>query len=149
MIHLFFPSVPQVESEVCPQRILISKLPKMDGENLLNKLEIHFSKKKHGGGEVERCELMPDSWTVVLTFVDKDGECGTRTLNPPEHLTGVNMSSLPSVARGLTDKEDHEVALRNKKHRVKVTPYLNGRIVDLKVSVHWFRATEDHQDRFL
>lgn len=74
MIDLF-PSVPQIDSEVCPQRILISKLPKMDAENLLNKLEIHFSKKKHGGGEVERCELMPDSWTVVLTFVDKDGKC--------------------------------------------------------------------------
>lgn len=77
MINLF-PSVPQIDSEVCPQRILISRLPKMDAETLLNKLEIHFSKKKHGGGEVEHCELMADSWTVVLTFVEKDGKCGTQ-----------------------------------------------------------------------
>lgn len=69
-----YPSVLQIDSEVCPQRILISNLPKMDAESLVNKLEIHFSKKRHGGGEVERCELMSDSWTVVLTFLEKDGE---------------------------------------------------------------------------
>lgn len=46
----------------------------MDTENLLNKLEIHFSKRKHRGGEVEDCEMMTDSWTVVLTFVENDGE---------------------------------------------------------------------------
>lgn len=62
---------------------------------------------------------------------------------------GVNVLSLPSVARGLTDKEDHVVSLRNKKHQVKVTPYLNGRITDLKVSVHWLRSTAASQDRFL
>lgn len=68
------PSVLQIDTEVCPRRILISDLPRMDTENLLNKLEIHFSKRKHGGGEVDDCEMMPDSWTVVLTFVDNDSE---------------------------------------------------------------------------
>lgn len=68
------PSVLQIDSEVCPQRILISNLPKMDPETLQNKLEIHFSKTKHGGGEVEDCEMLPDSGTVVLTFVKKDSE---------------------------------------------------------------------------
>ena len=66
--------VSQIDSEVCPQRILISNLPKMDTETLLNKLEIHFSKSKHGGGEVEDCEMLDDSGTVVLTFVDKHSE---------------------------------------------------------------------------
>lgn len=68
------PSVLQIDSEVSPQHILISNLPKMETETLLNKLEIHFSKSKHGGGEVENCEMLPDSGTVVLTFVRKDSE---------------------------------------------------------------------------
>lgn len=59
---------------MCPRRILVSNLPRMDEETLLNKLEIHFSKKRNGGGEVEFCELRGDIWTVVITFVDKDGE---------------------------------------------------------------------------
>lgn len=67
------PSALQIATEVCPHRILISNLPKMDEETLLNKLEIHFSKKKNGGSEVEGCELRNDSWTVVLTFVE--GHC--------------------------------------------------------------------------
>lgn len=46
----------------------------MDVETLLNKLEIHFSKRKNGGGEVDTCEMMTDSWNVVLTFVDKHSE---------------------------------------------------------------------------
>lgn len=46
----------------------------MDVETLLNKLEIHFSKRKNGGGEVDTCEMMLDSWTVVLTFVEKHSE---------------------------------------------------------------------------
>lgn len=46
----------------------------MDVDTLLNKLEIHFSKRKNGGGEVDTCEMMLDSWTVVLTFVDQHSE---------------------------------------------------------------------------
>lgn len=46
----------------------------MDTDTLLNKLEIHFSKKKNGGGEVDECEMLPDSGTVVLTFVDNNSE---------------------------------------------------------------------------
>lgn len=72
--HLLTQSVfLQIDSEVCSQRILISNLPNMDTDTLLNKLEIHFSKKKNGGGEVDECEMLPDSGTVVLTFVDNNG----------------------------------------------------------------------------
>lgn len=107
-VELMMPRVVEISSEVCPQRILISNLPKMDSERLLDQLEIHFSKSKNGGGEVDSCEIMSDSWTVVLTFVNN------------------------SIAKGLTDKEFHEVKLKNTKHRVRVTPFVNGNITNLE-----------------
>ncbi|TMS15146.1 60S ribosomal protein L27 [Larimichthys crocea] len=110
-VQLMVPKLVEIDTEVCPRRILISDLPRMDTENLLNKLEIHFSKRKHGGGEVDDCEMMPDSWTVVLTFVDND------------------------IAKRLTDIEYHDVKLQNKKQRVRVTPFLNGNITNLKTKM--------------
>lgn len=42
--------------------------------------------------------------------------------------------SLPIVAKGLTDKQIHEIDLdRGKRCKVKVTPFLNGEITYLKV----------------
>ncbi|XP_028455621.1 interferon-induced 35 kDa protein [Perca flavescens] len=111
-VHLMLPRLVEIDSEVSPQHILISNLPtNLDTETLLNKLEIHFSKRKHGGGEVENCEMLPDSGTVVLTFVDKH------------------------IARGLTDTEYHDVKLQQKTHRVRVTPFLNGKITNLKTKM--------------
>nr|QXO33271.1 interferon-induced 35 kDa protein [Siniperca chuatsi] len=110
-VQLMVPKLVEIDSEVCPQRILISSLPKMDPDILLNKLEIHFSKSKHGGGEVDECEMLPDSGTVVLTFVEKN------------------------IARGLTDTEYHEVKLQQKSHRVRVTPFLNGKITNLETQM--------------
>lgn len=110
-IQLMLPTLVEIDSEVCPQRILISNLPKMDTEPLLNKLEIHFSKTKNGGGEVDECEMLADSGTVVLTFVDKH------------------------IAKGLADTEHHDVKLQQKKHRVRVTPFLNGKIKNFKTKM--------------
>lgn len=110
-IQLMLPTLVEIDSEVCPQRILISNLPKMDTEPLLNKLEIHFSKTKNGGGEVDECEMLADSGTVVLTFVDKH------------------------IAKGLTDTEHHDVKLQQKKHSVRVTPFLNGKIKNFKTKM--------------
>ncbi|XP_045892248.1 interferon-induced protein 35 [Micropterus dolomieu] len=110
-VQLMVPNLVEIDSEVCPQRILISNLPKMDFDILLSKLEIHFSKRKNGGGEVEDCELLPDSGTVVLTFVEN------------------------KFARGLTEKEYHEVQLQEKKHTVRVTPFLNGKITNLRTKM--------------
>lgn len=111
----------------------------MDTESLLNKLEIHFSKSKHGGGEVDECEMLPDSGTVVLTFMEKDSEQMRPRLIRVECYKGGNSSLmklfLPSVARGLTEAEYHEVKLSQKKHKVRVTPFLNGSITNLKVSM--------------
>ncbi|KAI3359633.1 hypothetical protein L3Q82_014023 [Scortum barcoo] len=111
-VQLMLPRLVEIDTEVCPQRILISNLPRIDTEILLNKLEIHFSKKKHGGGEVEDCDMLSDSGTVVLTFVEQD------------------------IAKGLTDTEYHEVKLQNNKlHRVKVTPFLNGKVTNFKTKM--------------
>ncbi|KAK5884781.1 hypothetical protein CesoFtcFv8_018568 [Champsocephalus esox] len=106
-VHLMLPRLVEINSEVSSQHILISSLPKMEIELLLNKLEIHFSKTKHGGGEVEKCEMLPDSWTVALTFLKND------------------------IAKGLIETEHHDVNLQEKMHRVRVTPFLNGKITNL------------------
>ncbi|XP_017274937.1 interferon-induced protein 35 [Kryptolebias marmoratus] len=110
-VHLMLPDLVEIGSEVCSRRILISNLPRMDTEKLLNKLEIHFSKSKHGGGEVDSCDFLPDSGTVVIAFME-------------EH-----------VAKRLTENEFHEVKLNQTKHKVRVTPFLNGNITNFKTRV--------------
>ncbi|XP_035511355.1 interferon-induced 35 kDa protein homolog isoform X2 [Morone saxatilis] len=110
-VQLMVPRLVEIDSDVCPQRVLISNLPKMDSETLLSKLEIHFSKSRNGGGEVDYCEMMFDSWTVVVTFVGS------------------------SIAKRLTDTEYHEVELQQKKHKVRVTPFLNGNITNLQTKM--------------
>nr|QLA10405.1 interferon induced protein 35 [Oplegnathus fasciatus] len=111
-VHLMLPTLVEIDSEVCPHSILISNLPKMDTESLLNKLEIHFSKRRNGGGEVDECEMLSDSGTVVLTFFQND------------------------IAKGLTDTEYHDIKLQEKKmHRVRVTPFLNGKITNFKTKM--------------
>lgn len=60
-----------METQVCPRRILVSNLPKEEPEErVLDKLDIHFSRTKNGGGEVEEKDMLHDSGTVVITFVD-------------------------------------------------------------------------------
>ncbi|XP_029015118.1 interferon-induced protein 35 [Betta splendens] len=110
-VHLMLPSLLEMDTDICPQRILISNLPKMDTETMLNKLEIHFSKSKNGGGEVEACDMLPDSGTVVIAFLDKD------------------------IAKRLTEVEYHEVKLQENNHRVRVTPFLNGKITNLETKM--------------
>ncbi|XP_035035950.2 interferon-induced protein 35 [Hippoglossus stenolepis] len=110
-VQLMLPRLVEIHSEVCPQRILISNLPKMDIETLLSRLQIHFHKARNGGGEVEHCEFLPDSGTVVLTFLENH------------------------IAKGLTDLEFHDIELQKKKHTVRVTPFLNGNIVNLETKM--------------
>ncbi|KAM8825381.1 interferon-induced 35 kDa protein [Synchiropus picturatus] len=103
-LHLLLPRRVQIHTEVSRKKILISDLPDMDPETLLDKLQIHFAKRRHGGGEVEECELLGDSGTVVMTFVDDN------------------------VSAALTETEFHDVLLQQKRtHRVRVTPFLHGR----------------------
>lgn len=46
----------------------------MDARTLKDGLHIHFSRSKHGGGEVDRCEWLSDSGTVVLSFLNNNRE---------------------------------------------------------------------------
>ncbi|XP_029292622.1 interferon-induced 35 kDa protein homolog isoform X1 [Cottoperca gobio] len=113
-VRLMLPSLVEIDSEVSPLHILVSNLPKMDIEMLLSRLENHFSKTKHGGGEVDDCEWLPDSGTVVIAFVKNN------------------------FARGLTNTEYHDVKLQHNKQkmdRVRVTPFLNGKITNLKTKM--------------
>ncbi|KAM8845234.1 interferon-induced 35 kDa protein isoform 2-T2 [Spinachia spinachia] len=103
--------------EARPVQLTLPRLVEMEPEPLLNQLEIHFSKKRHGGGEVEKCELQPGSDDVVITFVESD------------------------VARGLTDTERHQVVLQKKVQSVRVTPFLDGSITSLETRVAVCRRT--------
>ncbi|XP_067268905.1 interferon-induced 35 kDa protein homolog isoform X1 [Pseudorasbora parva] len=109
-IQFLVPEHVEMETLVCPHRILVSNLPKEEAEDkVLDKLNIHFSRKRDGGGEVEDVDMLHDSGTVVITFVDDD------------------------IAKHLSDKQDHEVDFGKKKYKVKVTPFLNGEIAQMKM----------------
>ncbi|XP_068193890.1 interferon-induced 35 kDa protein isoform X2 [Antennarius striatus] len=110
-VVLIAPSSLEMETEASPRSVSISNLPRMDPQTLVDSLEIHFSRRRHGGGEVEVCQMVPDSWTAVLTFVEKD------------------------VVKGLTDQEFHKVKFQQKKERVRVTPFVHGRLTDLQTQM--------------
>ncbi|XP_039899160.1 interferon-induced protein 35 [Simochromis diagramma] len=110
-VHLMLPKLVEIDSEVSSQRILISNLPRMETGTLLDKLEIHFSKTKNGGGEVVDCEYLSDSETVVLTFAENN------------------------IAKRVVQNEFHDFSVQKKKHTVRVTPFLNGKISNLKTKM--------------
>ncbi|KAF5895110.1 interferon-induced 35 kDa protein, partial [Clarias magur] len=109
-VQFLVPASVEMDTQVCPRRILVSNLPKKESvDRVLDKLEIHFSKTRNGGGEVEDVVMLEDSGNVVITFLDSN------------------------IAKGLTDKQIHEVDLdRGRRSKVKVTPFLNGEITLLK-----------------
>ncbi len=64
-----------METQVCPRRILVSNLPKEEPEEkVLDKLDIHFSRTRNGGGEVENKDMLHDSGTVVIIFLDDNSK---------------------------------------------------------------------------
>lgn len=109
-VQFLVPVSVEMDTQVCPQRILVSNLPRKEQvDRILDKLEIHFSKSKYGGGEVEERVMLEDSGNVVIKFVHSN------------------------IAKGLTDKHVHEIEIeKGKKNKVKVTPFLNGEITLLK-----------------
>lgn len=101
----------EIQTQVCKHRVLISEIPRfLTVDQLLDKLEIHFSKQKNNGGEVENIEFLQDSGNVVITFVDE------------------------RISENLTKKEFHEVVFRgiNKTCMLRVSPSINGEIVRIK-----------------
>ncbi|XP_078385855.1 interferon-induced 35 kDa protein [Cetorhinus maximus] len=102
----------EIQTRVCKYRILVSEIPKfIPAEQLLDKLELHFSKQRNSGGEVANVEMLEDSGNVVITFV-ADG-----------------------ISENLTKKEFHQVELRgmNKNILLKISPFIMGEIVKITI----------------
>ncbi|KAJ8414442.1 hypothetical protein AAFF_G00053120 [Aldrovandia affinis] len=117
-VQFLVPSHIKMDTHVCPRRILVSNLPKkVEESRLMDRLEIYFQKKRNGGGEVESIDILPDSGSVVITFVEEN------------------------VAKSLTGTEYHEVDIEKKKHRLRVTPFLNGEVTDLQMRTSVSRRT--------
>ncbi|XP_044154290.1 interferon-induced 35 kDa protein isoform X1 [Bufo gargarizans] len=87
-----------------PRKILVSNLPASKSkENLLDKIELFFTKTKNGGGEVDGREFLDDSRSVILTFVDE------------------------GVAPQLVEKKKFDVPFGDEEtHQVFVSPSLEG-----------------------
>ena len=64
----------QMDIQVCARSILVSQLPDLDSEFLLDKLEIHFSKSSQGGGEVASRHFQEDTRNAVLVFTEDNSE---------------------------------------------------------------------------
>ncbi|XP_029430057.1 interferon-induced 35 kDa protein [Rhinatrema bivittatum] len=109
-VELLMPSALKVQMQPCHRRILVSNIPDSEKTGaLLDKLELFFTKRKNGGGEVEERELLPDSGNVVITFLE-DG-------------VGRELAKIGSVNVPLES---------GKTYPLKVTPYIKGEIRDLK-----------------
>ncbi|XP_048416809.1 interferon-induced protein 35 isoform X1 [Stegostoma tigrinum] len=102
----------EIQTGVCKKRILVSNIPKLTTtDQLLDKLELYFSKQRNGGGEVENIEVLEDSGNVVITFVTE------------------------GISENLTKKEFHQVDLRGIDNilLLRISPFINGEIVKVTV----------------
>ncbi|KAG5832941.1 hypothetical protein ANANG_G00296540 [Anguilla anguilla] len=112
-VLIWMPSQVEVTTGLCSRRVLVSDLPRgVEQSRLLDRLEIHFAKRRNLGGEVDGAEMLHDSGNAVLTFVED------------------------TVAKGLTDRQYHEVDFGDgTRSRVKLSPFLSGEITDLQTRV--------------
>uniref|UniRef100_H3CE04 Interferon-induced protein 35 n=1 Tax=Tetraodon nigroviridis TaxID=99883 RepID=H3CE04_TETNG len=108
-VQLVVPKQVEVDSVVSPRCVLVSDLPQMDPESLLDKLGFHFSRKVNGGGEVHSCQMMEDMWAAVVTFTEDD------------------------VVGPLVLKQLHPVRVQNSTHQVRVSPFICGQMGGLQV----------------
>ncbi|NXY84909.1 IN35 protein, partial [Alcedo cyanopectus] len=110
-VDMLLPSVLEIGLTRSSRSILVSGLPRLSiaVEELLDKLELFFSKTKNGGGEVEHREFLDDSGQVVLTFA-QDG-----------------------VAEPLIAKGRIQVLLAKRKYEVKISPHMSGDITNLQL----------------
>lgn len=101
----------QVSGVASRQHVLVSGLPaglSLTEETLLDKLELFFSKARHGGGDVDSRELLPGG-TAVLGFADE------------------------GVAQHLCRLGQFWVPLGGQPVLLKVSPYMNGVIQEAQV----------------
>ncbi|XP_069763413.1 interferon-induced 35 kDa protein [Narcine bancroftii] len=102
----------EIQTQVSKHCVLISEIPKfLPTMQLLDKLELHFSKPRNNGGEVDKIEMLEDSGNVVITFVEE------------------------GISEKLTNKGFHQVSFRgiDKTATLKVSPFINGEIERIKV----------------
>lgn len=85
----------QVALERSPRQVLLSGFwfPSLSKEQLLDKLELFFSKRQHQGGEVEATQWLSGSGHVALTLVDGKGMGG-------RGFTGAGRAQLREPTRG-------------------------------------------------
>ncbi|XP_044274687.1 interferon-induced 35 kDa protein isoform X1 [Varanus komodoensis] len=109
-LELLLPSSVEFSLEESPRRVLLSGLPvlPLPREQLLDKLELFFSKRHNMGGEVERVEWLNSSNHVALTFVDN------------------------GVVERLVKRSLFKVPFGKEIHEVKVSKYIDGEITQLQ-----------------
>ncbi|NWV72915.1 IN35 protein, partial [Dasyornis broadbenti] len=109
-VEIMLPSALEVGLTQSSRSILVSDLPSLDisKDDLLDKLELFFSKTKNGGNEVESREFLDDSGQVVLTFT-QDG-----------------------VAERLIERGHIQVLIRGGEYKVKISPCMNGNVTNLQ-----------------
>ncbi|XP_063816154.1 interferon-induced 35 kDa protein isoform X2 [Pseudophryne corroboree] len=96
-----------MDMNVSTRKILVSNLPtSMQEENLLDKLELFFSKAKNGGGEVDGRGFIPEFKSAILSFLNE------------------------GVAPRLVEKKHFAVPFGNFTHNVQVSPSLNGNLTN-------------------
>ncbi|XP_056871863.1 interferon-induced protein 35 isoform X3 [Takifugu flavidus] len=110
-VQLVVPKQVEMDSVICSRRILVSNLPQMEAESLVDKLGFHFSKKANGGGEVENCWLDKDSGTVVILFSEE------------------------GIVDALVHKEFHNIGVHKATHTVRVGPFISGQMSRLEAKV--------------
>ncbi|NXW53851.1 IN35 protein, partial [Eurystomus gularis] len=110
-VDILLPSALEIGLTQSRRSILVSALPSPDipEEVLLDKLELFFSKRKNGGGEVESRELLDDSGQVLLTFAHE------------------------GVAEPLIAKGRIQVLIGKGKYDVKISPYVSGSISNMQL----------------
>ncbi|NXD85210.1 IN35 protein, partial [Halcyon senegalensis] len=110
-VDILLPSVLEIGLTRRSRSILVSGLPSLNitEEELLDKLELFFSKTKNGGGEVEHREFLDDSGQVLLTFA-QDG-----------------------VAETLIEKGRIQVLVGKRKYEVKISPQMSGDITNMQL----------------
>ncbi|CAL8304126.1 unnamed protein product [Merluccius merluccius] len=101
-VRLTVPTYVEMDTRVCPRSILVSNLPSLESEFMLDKLELHFSKKFNGGGEVASRHFQGDVGNAVLVFVDDNmGEsllCVSLSKNKSQDCArSVLLTGIPAV----------------------------------------------------
>ncbi|NXT75927.1 IN35 protein, partial [Zapornia atra] len=110
-VDLLLPSSLEIGLVQSSRSILVSGLPSLGipEEALLDKLELFFSKKKNGGGEVEDRQFLDDTGQVVLVFA-QDG-----------------------VAEPLIEKGHIQVPIGKGKYNLKISPCMSGDVTGLQL----------------